>query len=87
MAGDAQAAALFKEGVKEGVAVKNQITGFRIGQKRGQGGGAAVLGQDGEDESDVFRGELHAAIGLDHCHNGLRSIISSMSRSDFAVSR
>ena len=38
MAGDTQAAALFEEGVKQGVVVENQIARFGIGQERDQGG-------------------------------------------------
>jgi hypothetical protein len=75
------------KGVKEGVVIQNQIAGFQIGQERGQGGRAAVLSQDGEDESDVFRGELHPAVRLDHFHKKMRSIISSTWLCDFAVSR
>ena len=38
VAGDAQAAALFEEGVKQGVVIEDQIARFGIGQRRDQGG-------------------------------------------------
>ena len=77
MSGDAQAAASFEERVEEGVVVENQIAGFGIGQERDQGGRVVLPAQDGHDEGDVFGGELHPAVGLNHIHKDSRSIINS----------
>ncbi len=87
MTGDPQAAALFQQRVKQGVVIQYQIARFQIAQQRGQRRRAALVSQHGQDESNVFRGELHPAVGLDHIHKSRRSIISSNPPCDFAVSR
>ena len=87
VAGDAQTAALFEEGVKQGVVIQNQIARFGIGQERDQGGRVVLLSQDGHDECDVIGRKLHATVRLNHVHKDMSSIIGSNLERDVAVSR
>ena len=76
--GDPQTPALFEQGAKERLVIKNQIAGFRVRQKCHQRRRVAFgASQDRLDEFNVIRGKLDSAIGLNHSHKSSGSNFDS----------